>query len=77
MSFLLVSNSVSYKAKWIPTVCTSSTKAEFITDVSAAKTAKYLRLILKEFEISQEGPTDKYGDNAAAIIMANAKKSTE
>ncbi len=74
---MLAGAAVYYKAKWIPTVCTSSTEAEFITAVSAAKTAKYLRSILLELGIPQDGPTILHEDNAAAIMMANAKKPTE
>ena len=68
---------IFYKAKWQATVATSSTEAEFIASVSTAKAIKYFRSILDELGIKQDGPTMMYGDNQAAIMMANAKKPTE
>eukprot|EP00957_Ditylum_brightwellii_P054564 4134672-Ditylum_brightwellii.AAC.1 len=37
--------------------------------------AKYIRAILKELKIGQHRPTMIYEDNAAAIMMANAKEA--
>jgi hypothetical protein len=42
---------------------TSSTEAEFIAAVSAAKTAKYLRSVLSDLGFPQPGPTILYEDN--------------
>jgi hypothetical protein len=67
---------VSYKSKIQPTVATSSTEAEFIAAVHAAKIAKYLRSILAEIGYPQDEPTTLYEDNAAAILMINASRPT-
>ena len=40
-------------------------------------TAPEASSILDELGIKQDGPTMMYGDNQAAIMMANAKKPTE
>jgi hypothetical protein len=58
------------------TTSTSSTEAEFIAAVQAAKTAKYLRSILSELDYGQPGPTVLYEDNQAAILMINASRPT-
>lgn len=75
--FCLAGAAVAYRAKWIPTVCCSSTEAEFLIAVTAAKVAKYLRAVLNELGLHQEDATDIYEDNAAAIMMANARRPTE
>ncbi|KAI2508395.1 hypothetical protein MHU86_6069 [Fragilaria crotonensis] len=58
------------------TVSTSSTEAEFLAAVHAAKIAKYLRSILSELGYPQPGPTTLFEDNAAAILMVNASRPT-
>ena len=68
---------IAYKAKWQPTVSTSSMEAEFIAAVSAGKMAKHLPYVLEELGVIQHGPTAIYEDNVAAILMANAGKPTE
>ena len=45
--------------------------------VSAAKTIKYLRAIMKEIGYEQIRPTPIYEDNAAAIMIVNARRPTE
>jgi hypothetical protein len=75
--FCLDGTSIAYRAKWITTICCSSTEAEFITAVSAAKMAKLLRWILIELGLPQSTATRLCEDNAAAIMMANAKRPTE
>ena len=75
--FILAGAAIVYRAKWIPTICTSSTEAEFIAAVSAAKAAKMLRSILQQLGFRQHGSTPIWVDNAAAIMMANAKKPIE
>ena len=59
------------------TIATSSTEAEFIAAVHAAKTAKYLRSVLDELEFRQKQPTPLYEDNLAAIEMINSEKPTQ
>jgi hypothetical protein len=57
-------------------VSTSSTEAEFIAAVHAAKIANYLRSILHELNYKQSGPTVLHEDNDAAILMINASRPT-
>ncbi|KAI2495082.1 hypothetical protein MHU86_19437 [Fragilaria crotonensis] len=57
-------------------VSTSSTEAEFLAAVHAAKIAKYLRSILLELGYPQLEPTTLFEDNAAAILMVNASRPT-
>jgi hypothetical protein len=70
-------SAIYYKAKWLPTVATSSTEAEFMAAVSCAKAVKYFRSILDEIKVKQVGPTMIYGDNVAACLIANKGKPTE
>ena len=73
---MLCGGPIAYKSKMQPTVSTSSTEAEFIVAVHAAKIAKYIRSILHELGYSQPGPTVLYEDNEAAILMINASRPT-
>ena len=74
--FCLAGGAIAYKSKLQATVATSSTEAEFIAAVQAAKTAKYLRSVLHELGIPQTDPTPLYEDNMAAIAMINERKPT-
>ena len=74
--FMFCGGPVAYKSKVQSTVSTSSTEAEFIAAVHAAKIAKYLRSILHELDYAQPGPTVLYEDNEAAILMINASRPT-
>ena len=67
---------VAYKSKVQPTVATSSTEAEFIACVYAAKIAKYLRSVLCDLLFPTPGPTPIYVDNEAAIAMVNDDRPT-
>ena len=74
--FMFCGGPIAYKSKLQPTVSTSSTEAEFIAAVHAAKIAKYLRSILLELGYPQVNPTTLYEDNAAAILMINSSRPT-
>ena len=76
-AFMLCGGVVSYRSKTQAMVATSSTEAEFIAAVAAAKHAKYLRSILKELGFTQEGPTPIYEDNMSAINIINNRIPTE
>ena len=76
-AFLLGGGVVSYRSKTQPVTATSSTEAEFIAAVSAAKHAKYLRAVLLELGYPQRGPTPIYEDNMSAINMINNRVPTE
>jgi len=51
----------------------SSTEAEFIAAVTAAKLARYLRIVLKQLGFEQTEPTTIFIDNLSAlkIVMEN------
>ena len=49
----------------------SSTEAEFITSVTAAKLTRYLRCILKQLGEEQTEPTDIYINNLSALKIIN------
>ena len=76
MVFVLAGGAIAYKSKLQATVATSSTEAEFIAAVSAAKLAKYLRSVLRELGFPPSGPTLIYEDNMATIAMVNENKPT-
>jgi hypothetical protein len=73
----LAGAAVAYKTKVQPTVATSSTEAELIAAVHAAKVTKYLRTVLRELGFPPTGPTILHEDNQAAINMINASRPTE
>lgn len=75
--FTLNGGAVSYRSKTQSVTATSSTEAEFIAAVSAAKSAKYLRAILGELGFPQSFPTPIYIDNISAIQIINARRPTE
>jgi hypothetical protein len=75
--FMLAGGVIAYRCKTQTITATSSTEAEFIAAVSAAKVAKYLRSILRELGFSQKGPTVLYEDYESCIKMINASVPTE
>ena len=74
--FCFAGGAIAYKSKLQAVVATSSTEAEFVAAVHAAKVAKYLRMVLKELGFEQQGPTILHEDNKAAIDMINSRKPT-
>ena len=68
---------ISYRCKTQSITATSSTEAEFLAAVMAAKHAKYLRAILQELGFPQTAPTPIHEDNKSAINMINACVPTE
>ena len=76
-AFTLCGGAVSYRTKTQTITATSSTEAEFLAAVLAAKHAKYLRAIMRELGFPQTGPTPIYEDNMSAINMINAKIPTD
>ena len=76
-AFTMCGGAVSYRTKTQTITATSSTEAEFLAAVLAAKHAKYLRAILKELGFPQVEPTPIYEDNMSAIKMINAGIPTE
>ena len=55
----------------------SSTEAEFIAAVTAARTACYLRSMLTELGNPPNGPTKIREDNAPTIAIVNSRTPTE
>ena len=55
-------------------VAPSSTEAELIAAVTAAKIARFLRSVLRELGFPQDGPTPIYEDNKSAIDIVNSNK---
>ena len=76
-AFCMWSHFIFYKVKLQNTVAPSSTEAEFLSAVSAAKTAKYLPTQLIEIGHVFNKPTKIKEDNMAAIFMANNNRPTE
>ena len=76
-AFLLAGGAILFRCKTQSITATSSTEAEFLAAVTAAKQARYLRAILKELGFPQVNPTPIYEDNQSAINMINAKVPTE
>jgi len=74
--FCYAGAAIAYKSKLQTVIATSSTEAEFVAVVHAAKTARYLRSVLKDLGFAQEHPTVLYKDNQAAIAMINQCKPT-
>ena len=76
-AFMMCGGAISYRTKMQSITATSSTEAEFLAAVLAAKHAKYLHAILKELGFPQHDPTPIYEDNMSAIKMINARIPTE
>jgi hypothetical protein len=74
--FTLAGGAVAFKSKVQPTVSTSSTEAELIAAVTAAKLAKYIRSILIELGFPPPAPTVLYEDNEATMAMINENRPT-
>ena len=66
-----------YRSKTQSLTALSSTEAEFIAAMTAAKTAKYIRSVLCELSFSQSKSTPIYKDNKPAIDIVASQKPTE
>ncbi len=75
--FMLSGGAISYRCTTQSVTATSSTEAEFLAAVTAAKQARYLRFILHELGFPQLSPTPIYEDNISAINMVNSRVPTE
>ncbi|MCE2995760.1 MAG: hypothetical protein LW863_09190 [Flammeovirgaceae bacterium] len=76
-AFCLANAAIAYRSKTQTITATSSTEAEFLAAVSAAKTARYLRSILTELGFPPQHPTILYIDNQSTIQMINSRQPTE
>ena len=75
--FTYSGGAVVYQSKMQSLTALSSTKAEYIAAVTAAKTAKYIRLVLFELLFPQTDPTLIYEDNKPTIDIVASQKPTE
>ena len=66
--FTFAGGAVVYKSKTQTLTAGSSTEAEFIAAVSAAKAARYLRSVLREMGFEQRGPTIIYIDKNMSAL---------
>jgi hypothetical protein len=76
MVFTLTRGAIGFKSKVQHTVSTSSTEAELIAAVTAAKLVKCFRSILTELGFAPSGPTILYEDNEATMAMINENHPT-
>ena len=77
-AFMLSGGVVSYRCKTQESItATSSTEAELLAPVTAAKQARYLCAIMAELGYKQLEATPIYEDNQSAINMINARIPTE
>ena len=76
MGLFFAGSPLIYRTPFQSTVLTSSTKAEFIAAVESIKLTLYLRSMLNDLGIAQEGATQVHEDNEAAIAMANVQCPT-
>ena len=75
--FTYSGGAVVYRSKTQSLTALSSTEAEFIAAVTAAKTAKYIWSVLNELGFKQSDPTPIYEDNKPTIDIIASQKPTE
>ncbi|KAG8640637.1 hypothetical protein MANES_13G070650v8 [Manihot esculenta] len=68
--FMLGTGPISWSSKKQPIVTLSSTEAKFVTATSCACQAIWLRRILEELQLKQEGATTIFCDNSSAIKLS-------
>ena len=73
--FTFMGGASRYKLKTQSIMAGSSTESEFIAAHSAAKIAKYLRILLKQLGYEQTEPTPIYIDNVPVLKMINGNTS--
>ena len=76
-AFTYSGGAIVYRSKTQSLTALSSTEAEFIAAVTAAKTAKYIRSILADLGFKETNPTPIYEDNKPTIDIVAASKPTE
>ena len=68
---------IDYKTKVHPITADSSTYAEFVQYVIAAKKVRHARSIMTQLTYIQRVPSPIFGDNIAAILIGNHRRPTE
>ena len=76
-AFTYSGGAIVYKSKAQSITALSSTEAELIAAVTAAKTARFIRSVLQELGFPQTGPTPIYEDNKPTIDIVNSGKPTQ
>ena len=76
-AFTYCGGAIVYKSTTQDVNALSSTEAEFIAAVTAAKTTCYLRSMLNKLGFLQLKPTRIFEDNASTIRIFNARVPTE
>jgi len=76
-AFTYSGGAIVYRSKAQSITALSSTEAELIAAVTAAKTARFIRAVLNELGFKQDGPTPIYEDNKPTIDIVNSKKPTQ
>ena len=74
--FTFMGGAIIYRSVVQSVTALSSTKAEFIAAVAAAKAAKYLRTLLSDLQLPPDKPTILYEDNESTIKIINNKIPT-
>jgi ribonuclease HI len=68
---------IAFKTKQQKAVTTSSTEAELIAAVSAAKVIRYLRSVLADMGLPQDAPSVMHEDNQAVLDIVNKQIPSE
>jgi len=76
-AFTYCGGAIVHKSKTQGIHALSSTEAEFIDDVTAAKIARHLHYMLNKLGFPQLKPTRIFEDNASTINIVNARVPTE
>ena len=76
-AFTYSGGAIVYRSKAQSVTALSSTEAELIAAVTAAKTARFIRAVLQELGFKQDEPTPIYEDNKPTIDIVNSKKPTQ
>jgi len=75
-AFTYCGSAIVYRSKTQSIIALSSTEAELIAAVEAAKVARFLRSMLKELGFHQKKPTVIYEDNQSTIHVVNSRAPT-
>ena len=75
--FTFSGGAVVYRSKTKTINALSSTEAELIAAITAAKTDRFLRSMLQELGFPHESPTPIYEDNDPTIDIVNSDITTE
>ena len=76
-AFTYSGGAIVYRSKAQSITALSSTEAELVAAVTAAKTARFVRAVLSELGFPQNEPTPIYEDNKPTIDIVNSKKPTQ